>query len=508
MPKWLKDSIFYEVYPSSFYDSNGDGIGDINGIAEKLEYIKELGCNAIWINACFESAFMDGGYDVTDYRKVAARYGTNRDMKNLFDKAHRLDMKILLDLVPGHTSDQHEWFLESKKAERNEYSDRYIWTDGVWQAPDEYRFVYGTTPRDANYMINFFSTQPALNYGFYEVRYPWQMHYTDEACLETRDEMIEIMRFWLKMGCDGFRVDMADSLVKNDPDKIATAQLWEYVHNKIRSEFPECATVAEWCHPNRAINKADFDMDFYLDHYGNGYNSLFRYVDKETGYDRSFFSKNGKGDITAFLDEYENNLKITTDKGYISLITCNHDTPRMTYNLDERAIRLAYTFIFTMPGIPFLYYGDEIGMAYQAELPNKEGGYQRTGTRTPMQWNDGKNLGFSEADEIYLPVEEGENAPTVEAQEQDENSLLNFMKSLLKLRKDNPELGSDGEFEVLYAKRKEFPFVYKRGSFTIAVNPSEKPVAFPVKMEGKEVFSIGKSGLRMLGDQSLVIYKS
>ena len=148
MPQWLKDTVFYEIYPQSFYDSNGDGIGDINGIIQKLDYIKSLGCNAIWMNPCYDSPFMDAGYDVRDYKKVAPRYGTNEDLENLFKIAHEKGMKILLDLVPGHTSDTHEWFAKSKQPVQSEYSNRYIWTKSVWDAPPNYRMMVGITDRD------------------------------------------------------------------------------------------------------------------------------------------------------------------------------------------------------------------------------------------------------------------------------------------------------------------------------------------------------------------------
>ena len=135
MSKWLNNAVFYEIYPQSFNDTNGDGIGDFNGIIEKLDYIKELGCNAIWINPCFESPFGDAGYDVSDYCKAAPRYGTNEDLKRVFEEAHKRDMHVLLDLVPGHTSVEHKWFRESMKAEKNEFTDRYVWTDSIWEEP-------------------------------------------------------------------------------------------------------------------------------------------------------------------------------------------------------------------------------------------------------------------------------------------------------------------------------------------------------------------------------------
>ncbi len=153
MPTWLNDAVFYEIYPQSFYDSNGDGIGDLQGIIEKLDYVKELGCNALWLNPVYDSPFMDAGYDVRDYKKVAPRYGTNEDLVRLFECAHAKGIKVLLDLVPGHTSDQHPWFLEAKKAAKNEFSDRYIFTKTVWDAPPEYRMMCGICERNGNYMV-------------------------------------------------------------------------------------------------------------------------------------------------------------------------------------------------------------------------------------------------------------------------------------------------------------------------------------------------------------------
>ena len=163
MPEWLNDAVFYEIYPQSFYDSNGDGIGDIKGIIQKLDYVKGLGCNAIWLNPVYDSPFMDGGYDVRNYKQVAKRYGTNDDLVNLFNEAHKKGIKILLDLVPGHTSDTHEWFLNAKKAAENEYSNRYIFTKSVWDAPPQYRMMCGICERNGNYLVNYFSSQPALN---------------------------------------------------------------------------------------------------------------------------------------------------------------------------------------------------------------------------------------------------------------------------------------------------------------------------------------------------------
>ena len=148
MKEWLKDAVFYEIYPQSFYDSNGDGIGDIPGIIEKLDYIRSLGCNALWINPCFDSPFKDAGYDVRDYKKVAPRYGTNEDLVRLFGTAHEKGIRVLLDLVPGHTSEEHEWFRQSSQAEPNEYSDRFIWTNSCFTPGDGMPFIGGETERN------------------------------------------------------------------------------------------------------------------------------------------------------------------------------------------------------------------------------------------------------------------------------------------------------------------------------------------------------------------------
>lgn len=218
MSKWLDDAIFYEIYPQSFKDTNGDGIGDFQGIIEKLDYIRELGCNALWINPCFFSPFGDAGYDVADYCRVAPRYGTNEDLKQLFEEAHKKGIHVLLDLVPGHTSVEHPWFIESMKADKNPYTDRYIWTDKVWESPDVSfgGSLRGISERDGAVAVNFFSNQPALNYGFYQPdpEKPWQQSIDDEGPQATIAAMEDVMRFWLGMGCDGFRVDMAESLVK------------------------------------------------------------------------------------------------------------------------------------------------------------------------------------------------------------------------------------------------------------------------------------------------------
>lgn len=481
-PQWLETARFYEIYPQSFADSNGDGIGDIPGIIGRLDYIRDLGCNALWINPCFDSPFKDGGYDVRDYLKVAPRYGTNDDLFDLFEAAHERGMHVLLDLVPGHTSEEHRWFTISSRVERNEYSDRYIWTDTWMSDAAGLPFIGGEAPRDGAYVLNFFKCQPALNYGYARIERPWQMPDDSPAAAATREAIIEIMRFWLGQGCDGFRVDMANSLVKNDDDgKSATIRAWRHMLGTIKNEYPKAAFVSEWGVPDQAL-KAGFDMDFYLDWswVRNGYNRLCRDTPHalDAEHDRSYFSARGGGSIHGFLDQYLPQYERTKGNGHFCLLTCNHDTPRLAPRLSERELAVAYGMIMTMPGVPFLYYGDEIGMRYR-ELPTKEGGYTRTGTRTPMQWDGGANLGFStaDADRLYLPVDPSPDAPTVEAQRGRDDSLYRWVRALLSTRAAHPALNASAAFEVVAAPHDGRLFAYLRTAadggerLLIAVNP-------------------------------------
>lgn len=480
MKTWLKNAVFYEVYPQTYFDSNGDGIGDLKGLQQKLGYIRSLGCNAIWLNPCFDSPFKDAGYDVRDYCKVASRYGTNEDLKELFEAAHGMGMRILLDLVPGHTSETHPWFLESSREEENGLSDRYIWTANAFCRGDGMPFIGGETPRNATYIINFFKSQPALNYGYRHIHESWQQPITAPGPMATREAMKDVMRFWLDMGCDGFRVDMADSLVKNDgTEKLATMEVWKDIAGTIHEEYPEAVLVSEWNNPQQALS-CGFDMDFYLDWHGNGYSNLLRDYDMDsrgniTGPDNSYFKADSTRDIWGFLNDWLPKYEASKHLGAWCLITGNHDTYRIAPTLQDAERRLALAFIMTMPGVPYVYYGDEIGMRYRW-LPTKEGGYQRTGSRTPMQWNGEQNLGFSQAaaDQLYLPVDPAEDAPHVAQQEADPDSFLNFTRRLITMRRGCPQLNADAPFAIYRAEAGSRLFAWKRQDLLLAVNPGRE----------------------------------
>lgn len=491
-PLWLDNAIFYEIYPQSFCDSNGDGIGDFNGIIGKLDYIKELGCNAVWMNPCFESPFGDAGYDVSDYYSAAPRYGTNEDLKRLFEEVHKRDMHILLDLVPGHTSVEHKWFKESAKAEKNEYTDRYVWTDSIWESPEGMGCIRGISDRDGSCAVNFFSHQPALNYGFYkpDPDKKWQQSMDSEGARATLEELKNIMRFWLAMGCDGFRVDMAGSLVKHDEEGKGTIKLWQNVREFLDREFPDAAMVSEWGEPDKSL-QGGFHMDFLL-HFGpSHYNDLFRCPEP-------YFSSRGKGDVSEFVKKYIENYEKSEKKGLICIPSGNHDMDRLSRSIQGDSLKIAFAFLLSMPGAPFIYYGDEIGMRYVENLVSVEGGYGRTGSRAPMLWDDSVNAGFSAAptNKLYISQDDSPDRSTAKSQVSDPNSLYNEVKKLIKIRQSHISLQSKGEIKFVYAEKDAYPLAYLRLSadekILVIINPADREVSFECEYSPKEkVYSFG-----------------
>lgn len=467
MANWLKDAIFYEIYPTSFYDSNGDGIGDLKGIKEKLDYVESLGVNAIWLNPFYKSPFKDGGYDVSDFMDVDPRFGDMKDFEDLLADAHQRNLRVIVDLVAGHVSEKHPYFLKSAEPKRNEYSDMFIWNDNIWNLEQPYRLISGRYDRFGCYMVNFFSTQPALNYGWYKIDHPsWQIPFGDPRTEPAKNFLKSVIRFWLEKGVDGFRVDMADSLVKNDDDKIATSMIWREIKSEIfTGKFEDRILISEWSNPYRSLN-AGFDADFVLDHWDNCFHRLVRSTENTRG--KAVL--NG-GDFDFFKEDLLKRIREADEaNGYLSFISGNHDTPRIASFLDKRELRIFYMMLYTLPGVPFLYYGDEIGMIH-AKLDSKDGGYQRTGDRTPMQWDNTKNRGFSTADETYLPLVSGDN--DVQMLEEASCSLLNYIRKLIAIRKEYDVLRSR-EFVLEKCDNSEKIITYRRGNLRVIINLSQK----------------------------------
>lgn len=546
-PQWLQDAVIYQVYPSSFKDSDGNGIGDIPGVLSKMDYIASLGVTAIWFNPLFVSGWVDGGYDVIDFYKVDPRFGTNDDLVALVEAAHARGIKVMLDLVAGHTSDKHPWFLQSKQGTNLQYSDYFIWSDRLPNAKAEAdlkrmlsdpnymqnttgKWMRSSAPRGKFYMKNFYACQPALNYGYAnpDPSHPWEQGVGDEGPQAVRRELRNILAFWFGKGVDGFRVDMAASLVKNDRDKSAILQLWREVRTWMDATYPDRVLMAEWGDPVYCL-ASGFNIDMEL----NSTKSAIRrmYFDRKHQADGGcYFSLNGGQPslkdlygnpwrdeeidrkttpfqmLTQWYDHYTKAVERSRNWGYFASITGNHDHLRFNTGARNTPAQLKVTmaWIMSMP-LPILYYGDEIGLRSLADLPSVEGsnhnGKERSGGRSPMQWNSDVNAGFSTCDpeEVYLPVcpewtpatsypqylrwkASGSKNPTakglitVESQDGDPSSLLNFTRTMIALRKSHKAFWSDSEFIPVVTAGVPYPMVFLRTdgeeTYLVALNPT------------------------------------
>lgn len=552
-PDWLRDGVIYQVYPSSYKDSDGNGIGDIRGVISELDYIESLGVRAIWFNPLFVSGWIDGGYDVIDFYRVDPRFGTNNDLVELIRKAHDKGIKVMLDLVAGHTSDKHPWFRQSAEDTNLQYSDYYIWSDRLpdkkaeqdletmLKDPDYMQNTLGKWmksgyPRDKYYYKNFYACQPALNYGFAnpDPDHPWEQGVDAPGPRAVRQELKDIIAFWYDKGVDGFRVDMASSLVKNDKDKKEILNLWREVREWSDKNYPDHVLMAEWGSPKYCL-AAGYNVDMDLNN-TKGHNRRLYFDRKHQADGGVYFSLDGgqpsvrdlygnpwpedKIDRTTtpadmlkeYYDYFTDCVESTSEMGYFATISGNHDHLRINVgprNTPEQ-LKVMLSWILTMP-LPILYYGDEIGMRSLVDMPNVEGanhnGKERAGARTPMQWNSGVNAGFSTCspDDIYLPVcpewtpansypqylawkkeyacgRAGTTAPgniTVESQDDDPNSLLNWTRLLIALRKEHGALWADSRFIPIFNAENPYPMVYLRtdGEETIlvALNPTAEP---------------------------------
>ena len=328
---------------------------------------------------------------------------------------------------------------------------------------------------------------------------------------EMREELKNILRFWFDMGCDGFRVDMAFSLVKNDPESIGTIALWQDIHSFLEKEYPDKALLSEWGEPDKAL-LGGFHMDFLMHRGPSHYFELFRG-------EEPFFSSRGKGDVFEFVKKYIGNYEKTNGKGLMCMISGNHDIPRMARTLRGDELKIAFAFLLSMPGAPFIYYGDEIGMRYIENLKSVEGGYERTGARSPMQWDSTTNAGFSSAskERLYIKQDSDINRPTVEKQINDENSLLNEVKKLIKIRQSEPSLQSKGKIDFVYAKQNEYPLAYIRSNgddrILIIINPAAEDKEIECKYETAEIlYNFGKRPYKknnqlIISGQSAIFYR-
>lgn len=505
----------YQIYPRSFYDSNNDGIGDIQGIIQKLDYIKDLGFETIWISPFYSSPQKDFGYDISDYYTIAPEYGTLEDAEQLIAEIHQREMKILFDMVMNHTSDQHPWFLESKSSQTNPKADWYIWRD----KPNNWKSIIGPNgwhyckERNQYFYTSFLPFQPDLNY-----RNP-----------EVKKAMFDVCRFWLQKGVDGFRLDIFNCIIKDAQFRNNPLSLFHIVPSE---ENPGGNFQIRKYSLNQPEN---FDLAKELRNVVDEFQPTRLLVGEVSGKHediRKFLGENQDGLHLVFLFDilfYKFNAKFFRKKiaeyeefygaPYIpTVVFSNHDQLRSIRRIgnDLEKAKLLALVQFTMRAVPTVYYGEEIGMT-NPNLPIATAkdtlaktfswvpqfianiipvGINRDGCRTPMQWNTQKNAGFSEAATTWLPVNKDVENRNVAQQLQDSTSLLSVFKQLLLLRKDNAALHS-GNIEIIHTGNKDilaFTRTFENEKILVMISFSRKKVRIDLNQPIKEtLFSLGET---------------
>ncbi len=456
--EWWQHAVFYEIYPRSFADSNNDGIGDLNGIASKLDYLRSLGIDAIWITPCFPSPQVDFGYDVSDYEAIDPMYGTLADFDKLVKEGRERGIRVILDFVVNHTSDQHPWFIDSRSSRTAAHRDWYIWRDGKGpgQPPNNWQSIFGSPAwsLDAKtgqyYYHYFYPQQPDLN---------WRNPAVEKA-------MLDVTRFWYQRGVAGFRLDAVDSLFEDpkltdDPvlpgkDKFGRPNLDERYNKKL----PEVHEVM------RKLRGVANEYGSVL--IGETWTSNVAELKEYYGAHNDELQMPMDLMLTTFDElsaaKYRAHIgAVDAAGGWPVYVLSNHDIVRSYTRYgdgqhNDQIAKLLAAMYLTLRGTPILYYGEEIGMENNnprrkedvRDPIGKIGWPQeigRDGERTPMQWTSGKNAGFSEA-KPWLPVPESHATHNVASETQDPDSVLNFYKRLLALRHTEPAL-LEGEYIAL-----------------------------------------------------------
>ncbi|MCB1170725.1 MAG: alpha-glucosidase [Leptospiraceae bacterium] len=469
--QWWKETTIYQIYPRSFYDANGDGIGDLPGIIEKLDYIKDLGFETIWLSPHYASPQRDFGYDISDYFSVAPEYGNTEDALQLIDEVHSRDMKILFDMILNHTSDQHPWFQESRSSKDNPRRDYYIWRKGKGRGkpPNNWACLPGGSgwkydaTTDEWFFHNFLDFQPDLNF-----RNP-----------EVKKAMFDTMRYWLDRGVDGFRLDIFHSIYKDDQFRdnpfswkyVPTSDFDEGYFQKLEYNInrPESFALAKEVrqlideyNPDRFVIGEVFGKDVvkkYLGEKQDGLNLILQFDLIELHGANGNKAEEIRSILKRYETEYAPPLLPTYSVG-------NHDRRRYMSRIEHNhgLARLLALLQYTARGVPITYYGDEIGIP-DGDLPHMGAKdatahkywwlppalarslhlyVNRDGCRTPMQWNSSSHAGFSKVakSEPWLPVHPDFASCNVEIESQDPYSLLNIHRSLLHLRKTHDSLRS------------------------------------------------------------------
>ena len=516
---WWKEAVVYQVYWRSFYDTDGDGYGDLQGLIEKLDYIEGLGIDVIWLNPCYESPDADNGYDISGYYDIMPKAGTMAIFEKLLDEVHQRGMKLIMDLVVNHTSNQHPWFLESRSSKDNPKRDWYIWRDGKdGQPPNNWRSYFTPSTWDYDdatgqyYFHSFATEQPDLN---------WQN-------TELREEVYKMMRFWLDKGIDGFRLDAIALLAKREgyadvefPDTINylgnNPGVHEYLremNEKVFSRY-DILTVGEvaFVGPEQGV--------LYIAEDRHELNTLFHF---EVADDMPTW------DMKRFKEIQQHWYEGLKDRGWNSQFLNNHDHTRQVtrYGNDKEfrveSAKLLATMLHTLPGMPYVYQGEEIGMTgvrfssiedyndiamknkYREEVGKGRDPQEvfesllplsRDNSRTPVQWNDGPNAGFTTG-EPWIKINPNYPQINVEAALSDPNSVYYYYKKLISLRKENPVMVY-GDYQDLSADD-EHLYVYTRTldgvRWLVMLNhsDSESVLTLPEEYDGEKRLIIANYG--------------
>ena len=514
---WWKEAVGYQIYPRSFKDSNGDGIGDLKGITSKLDYLKDLGINVIWICPMYKSPNDDNGYDISDYQDIMDDFGTMKDFDELLEEVHKRDMKLIIDLVVNHTSDEHPWFIESKSSKNNPKRDWYIWREGKnGIEPNNWESIFkgSAWEYDKNteeYFLHLFTKrQPDLN---------WE-------CKELREAVYNMINWWLDKGIDGFRVDAISHIKKeegltdmNNPEGLKYVESFDK-HMNVEGIHKYLEEIKERTFDNYDImtvgeaNGVDAEeADLWVGEENGKFNMIFQFEHLHlwgAESENTFNVKNYKKVLTKWQ-------KALDGKGWNALYIENHDIPRVisTWGNDKEYLRECATafglMYFMQQGTPFIYQGQEIGMTnvkfdsiydyndvkginiYKEKLAEgltKEEALKyvwavsRDNSRTPMQWDDSINSGFTEG-KPWINVNENYKNINVQAQLKDEKSILNFYKKMITIRKEYKTLIYGSYDLILDEDEKIYAYTRTMGNekFIVIVNLSHDEAKYNYEEE-------------------------
>ena len=479
--KWWKKAVIYQIYPKSFQDSNGDGIGDLPGIVQRLDYLEDLGIDAVWLSPVYRSPQDDNGYDISDYQDIDPMFGTMADMEELIREAGKHHIRIIMDLVLNHTSDEHRWFREAKKSRENLYHDYYVWRDGEeGTPPNDMRASFGGSawewvPEVKQYYFHQFSVkQPDLNWDNPAVR----------------QEIYNMINWWIEKGVEGFRLDVIDQIAK-EPDRKITAnglRLHEFIREMSRNVFQkgDLITVGEAWGANTENAKLYSNPD------GSEFSMVFQFehicLDQQEGKEKWDLAPLPFVKLKGVMERWQKELE---GYGWNSLFWDNHDLPRIVSRWGNdreyrtESAKMLAVLLHGMQGTPYIYQGEELGMTNvrysideyrDIEILNmykerKAQGYPeseimasiyakgRDNARTPMQWDDSVNAGFTSGTP-WIKVNPNYTEINAEDERRDPDSVFTCYKTLVRLRKEYPVF-VDGHFELLVPEDEDF-FAYTR----------------------------------------------